>query len=305
MKAEPEFLSLPKLLHAAQEAGLDVNERTLLYYVSRGLLPKGQRSPYNGADGRVAYWPATVVKRLRRILQLKDQGYKLEQIRRTLDSGKAAAPADPGTPDWRREVALRYLKNFLLGDYRPAREQLETNLPAPEADDAEWLQAFREYKIACLTPLIGAEPAAHWVRQYLLQIHPKELGRALTRFRQELAQRQTLSAASVAELSRTLRRVISDRLLGRVDGQASDRYVRSLSRVLQKTRRRLLELDVPVAPMALRAVDDALAALEALKGEESGYRQALQRYGLALERLRVCSETAAQWSWLTQFEPSS
>jgi DNA-binding transcriptional MerR regulator len=301
LKSEPEFLSLPKLLQAAQESGLEVNERTLLYYVARGLLPKGQRSPYNGADGRVAYWPAPTLKRLRRILQLKQQGYKLEQIRKALESGRPAAPG-ADTDDWKREVAIRYLKNFVAGDFLPARLELEAGLPPADADESAWLPVVREYKTACLVPLIGEEPARHWVKQFFLQLHPKEVSRFLTQFRQHFATRPALSA--LPEQTRTVRRVVTDMLLGRLEPATFQLYLDAQGRAFQHALAKLEKASGTVVEQTAAALREACASLDELgpaAAEKGDCKPALARYAVALERLRVCSEVEAQMRWLEQF----
>ena len=306
MRNEPEFLSLPKLLRSAQEQGLELNERTLQYYVKRGLLPKGQKNPYSGADGRAVYWPVSVLKQVRRIFQLKQQGYKLEQIRLRLETaGKSSAPPIPPTEtvseDWRREVAYRYLKHSLGGQLRQLRQGLEALRPQ---DNAAWLEALRDYHVAGLSPLIGEEEAARWVDQFFLDLHPKELPRYLARFRAELGPPPVSAGSWVSDVGNATRQVVTQFRMGRVDPEAYLDYLRAQQKLFRRALLRLQKLEHPAAPPAQTAVQEVLARLGDLaqaSQTQQDIKKILAHYGQCLERLRVATEVETQLDWLNQF----
>lgn len=69
----------------ARDAGIGVD--TVRYYQSRGLLPPPRR------EGRVVWYDATHLERVRRIRGLAAQGFKLAQIARLLDEGPGGGDA--------------------------------------------------------------------------------------------------------------------------------------------------------------------------------------------------------------------
>lgn len=304
MKNEPEYLSQPKLLRSAQELGLDLNERTLQFYVKRGLLPKGLKNPYNGADGRAVYWPSSVLKRVRRIFQLKQQGLKLEQIRLSLEGGSRLPVADIPAEDWRREVAYRFLKLFLSGQSRQLRLEIQSQRPDTEA---AWLQALRHYQRVELTPLIGEEAAQQWVEQFFLELHPNELARHVDRFRADLGPGQA-PRSWVAEVGAATRQVVTQFLLGRLDQEAYVGYLQAQQKLFGQALRRVLRLSDPASACAASALRELATILKAL-GETGATKQdikkALGRYAQGLERLQVASQVETQLLWLKQFDPCS
>ena len=72
-------------LAASTGVGVD----TIRFYQGRGLIAPPERR------GRVAWYGEEHAERLRRIRTLKEQGFKLEQIRRVLEHDAGEAPADP------------------------------------------------------------------------------------------------------------------------------------------------------------------------------------------------------------------
>lgn len=72
-------------LAAATGVGVD----TIRFYQGRGLIAPPERR------GRVAWYGEEHAEQLRRIRALKEQGFKLEQIRRVLEHDADGAPADP------------------------------------------------------------------------------------------------------------------------------------------------------------------------------------------------------------------
>lgn len=302
MKSEPQHLTLPRVLKAAQELGLDLNQRTFLYYVKRGLLPGGQKNPYNGADGRVAYWPANILKRLRRIFQLKQQGLKLEQIRVSLEGGGKPLPPEVAPEDWRREVAYRYLKQQMNGS--------QSTPPAPSEDDS-LLQWERQRQILALAPLIGEEPATHWTSQFFLALHPNELQRYCTNLRAQLCQIYSPAKSWLSELSANMRHLVYQRFLEHVDEEEYIAYLRAQQSLLELALERLDGMDMgpPDSPrrhakVALQQLQDLLACLLEVGRAKVDYKSALSGYSECWQRLQVAAEVDRQLLWLQQFLPS-
>lgn len=298
MRNEPDYLSLPRLLRQAQELGLDLNERTLQYYVKRGLVPRGQKNPYTGADGRATYWPSTVLKRLRRIFQLKQQGFKLEQIRSALEGGAKPPLAEGPEADWRREVAYRFLKN----EARP-----QPKAAARPEGVAAWLEALRQEQLAGLTPLIGEEAAQHWVNQFYLELHPRELARSLEVFQARWNERGAPPRSWTSEVSAQMRQVTAQYLLGRVADSDYQAYLDSQKQLFRQARGKVALLTDPASRCAVTALEQLLELLDSLneiapgRSGEVGTRKALTVYDQCLERLRLAGEVERQLRWLQQF----
>ena len=98
----------------AQAAGVRVD--TVRFYQTRGLLPAPQRG------GRTAVYGDEHLRRLRRIRELQQDGFSLEQIQRVLDDEGAEAGNDP---------LLAALVSQSVGERTLRRDQLaaETGLP--------------------------------------------------------------------------------------------------------------------------------------------------------------------------------
>ena len=102
----------------AQAAGVRVD--TVRFYQGRGLIPPPRR------QGRVAFYAEAHLRRLRRIRALLDQGFKLAQIGRVLDS-----EADGAGSGAAAEPLLRALVAERMGERSLSRAELaaESGLP--------------------------------------------------------------------------------------------------------------------------------------------------------------------------------
>lgn len=169
----------------ARELGLDVSVRTVKFYTTRGLLPKPVKNPFPGADGRARYYPADALRKLRKILQMKNQGFKLEQIRKMLQqrAGESLRQlSGTSEEDWRREVVFRYLNRFGSEDNRNARVEYLARVSGTERD--EHLQrAARIYLVRELSSVVGQAAARQYVEEYFLSLSPEELARRMEPFR--------------------------------------------------------------------------------------------------------------------------
>lgn len=253
--SHPSHLSFPKFLEQAQQLGLDVSERTLNYYIGRGLLPKPIKRPFVGADGRVAYLPVDALKQLRKILKLKDEGLKLEQIRRTLE-GKGSAPGDPLEKEsWQRELVFRFLRHLPGGHYKPARLLVATRLSGNQRLQVEDLKV---YQIATLTPLVGEEEATRWVHQFYLQLPERELQKHLHAVTREHLQRD--QEGEVGDLFQRVRQAVVDHMLNRLTRQQLEEYLDAFSSRLRRLQ------EAPLEGAYLQSgLEECLGALERLK----------------------------------------
>ena len=100
----------------ARAAGVRVD--TVRFYQSRGLLPPPRR------EGRVALYDDRHAERLQRIRRLRDQGFKLAQIRRVLAQPEAGTGPEP---------LLRALVREGVGQRTLTRAELATEAGVPEA----------------------------------------------------------------------------------------------------------------------------------------------------------------------------
>lgn len=299
--SEPQFLSLPKFLRQAQDLGLDVSERTLNYYIARGLLPKPIKKPFVGADGRVAYLPAEALKHLRKILKLKEEGLKLEQIRRTME-GKGTALADPQQKDhWQRELVYRYLRHLPAGHYKPARLQLTTRLSGSEKKLQ--VEDLKTFQIATLSPLVGEVEAQRWVQQFYLQLPERELQKHLHQVRREHLHRGEDSES--AEVAQRVRQVVVDHLLHRISRQQLQDFLEPLRQRLRQAQRELVADSRGFVTSGLKAALDSLQSLgNPMKNQVQGDFQRLQS---GFELLKLARQIAALESqaetWLESLTP--
>lgn len=235
-----EFVSLPKFLRLAAEQGLEVTERTLNFYVTRGLLPKPVRKPFVGADGRVGYMPTDSLRQLRKILQLKEQGLKLEQIRRTLEGRGVVQEQDlDQKAQWQRELAFRYLRHMPAGYYAPARMQLQSRLTRHSQKISA--EDLRDFQAATLTPLVGEAEAQRYVKEFYLKLPAKELERQVHAVGKEYLEK--VAQGGPGQFLQNLRQSVSNRLLSRISEEAHGAYLDQLEATLGKARAELLEHD--------------------------------------------------------------
>ena len=272
-----EFLSLPKFLRLAGEQGLEVTERTLNFYITRGLLPKPVRKPYVGADGRVGYLPADSLRQLRKLLQLKGQGLKLEQIRRTLEGRGVVQEQDlDQKSQWQRELAFRYLRHMPAGYYGPARLQLLGRLSRHSQKISA--EDLRDFQTATLTPLVGEAEAQRFVKEFYLKLPAKELERQMQTLGKEYLEK--VAQAGPGQILQNVRQAVSNRLLSRISEEALADYLEQLEGVLsqfsgddcegwvgigrQRCLEALGELRQPVKEKSRRSVEKLQSGLELL-----------------------------------------
>ncbi|MBM3465566.1 MAG: MerR family transcriptional regulator [Armatimonadetes bacterium] len=140
------WLTAEALVDRATSQGIELNPRTLAYYVSVGLVPAPVRAPFPGADGRVRYYSSDAVARLRRIQSLKEQGFSLAQILKVIE-GKAGTSLRRLTEAEEEEIrahpARRLLKALASDELR--RQEGEARAQVADGSDAALQQALRSY----------------------------------------------------------------------------------------------------------------------------------------------------------------
>lgn len=276
-----EFVSLPKFLRLASEQGLEVTERTLNFYVTRGLLPRPVRKPFVGADGRVGYMPTDSLRQLRKILQLKEQGLKLEQIRRTLEGRGVVQEQDlDQKAQWQRELAFRYLRHMPAGYHAPARMQLLSRLSRHSQKISA--EDLRDFQAATLTPLVGEAEAQRYVKEFYLKLPARELERQVHAVGKEYLEK--VAQGGPGQFLQNVRQSVSNRMLSRISEEAHMAYLQQIEAMLLKRREELLnsdsegwiqaglqrclealrELHQPVKEQARRSVEKLQSGLELL-----------------------------------------
>ena len=63
-----DYLTLEELLYTLEHEGLDVQERTIRFWIAKGVLEKPIRKPSKFSDGRKRYFPTKVVGEIHLIL---------------------------------------------------------------------------------------------------------------------------------------------------------------------------------------------------------------------------------------------
>lgn len=286
-----EFVSLPKFLRLAGEQGLEVTERTLNFYIARNLLPKPVRKPFVGADGRVGYMPTDSLRQLRKILQLKEQGLKLEQIRRTLEGRGVVQEQDlEAKAQWQRELAFRYLRHMPAGYYAPARLQLLSRLSRHSQKISA--DELRDFQTATLTPLVGEAEAQRYVNQFYLKLPARELERQVHSVSKEYLEKA--AQGGPGQFLQNVRQAVSNRLLNRITPEALGEYLGRSEALLRQAEPELLagetvSLEARVwLELGLRRCCEALAELRQPVKEQS--RKSIKKLQAGLELLHLAQK---------------
>jgi len=264
-----DYLSVPRFLEQAQQLGLDVSERTINYYIARGLLPKPIKRPFNGADGRVAYLPAEGLKQLKKILIYKEQGLKLEHIRRVLEGkGQAQAAVDESQRQaWQREVVYRFLRHLPSGQSAAARLKLLSTLGSDPSQVG--LDDLKDYFVETLTSLVGPEHSRRWVNEYFLHLGGNELHRQTRRLTAEL--QGAGRPGGGPDPLRQLRKSASDFSLKRIDEADWRAYLEGWESSLNQAAKRWIQEDEgEIRDFLIEGTSLALQALQALKTADRG-----------------------------------
>lgn len=103
-----QLKTLDEILDKLLEDRYVISKRTFQFYVQSGLLPKGVRKG-SEKGGVQFYYPSSVIKTIKKILELKGKGHSLNDIKKRLSSEEEAQGSS--TPD----TALQNLE-IIRGD---------------------------------------------------------------------------------------------------------------------------------------------------------------------------------------------
>lgn len=153
---------------------MDVQERTVRFWISKGVLEKPLRKPFKYADGRVRYFSKKVVGEISDILKLQEEGWKLTQIKKRL-----RAPAKAGQKELpaAEQLAKIFLADYLgNGEFRDRQKQIESADPSTP----EW-RKVRNFLVARLSKLIGRKQAVKSVTSFMLGLSKRDVAKLLRR----------------------------------------------------------------------------------------------------------------------------
>ncbi|MEW6277933.1 MAG: MerR family transcriptional regulator [Candidatus Eremiobacterota bacterium] len=305
-----DYLTLSELYEQAQELGLELSERTLKYYMARGLLPKPEKAPFPDADGRVSYFHRDSLKRVRRIVQLKNQGLTLDQIRKVLERKETEPLKQLTSPedDWRRQVAFRYLHQHGGEEARRARMEFLASVLGTDREDLLQRSA-RRYLARLLTPLVGEAEAARYVDEFFFGLTPRELSRRMELFRRWREEERERSRREGDSPFQLLRRMAGDFVLGLLPAEPYRAELERVRTALAERRRQMESVEaldwkdeVLLAQYraAMDLADESLGHLVAGSFEKDSTDLALglEQFQQASQRLTEIGELARRYEAL-------
>ena len=208
-----DWLTQDELLAELDKAGLTLAERTLRFWVAKGVLATPVKKPFSGADGRVGYYPRETLALVPQILKLQDEGWKLRQIAHRLQQPVAAEKPQRSQPAGgaaAEDLALRFLQD-LMTDSEPRDRRRCFSSPAASGNE---LRQIRHYLVARLERLVGRSVAVRATSSFLLSLEPREMKKLATRLKVSSSLRRAEPAGEdgfdrrrVAELLATQDRV--------------------------------------------------------------------------------------------------
>lgn len=178
-----DWLSQEELIRELKQAGIDLSERTLRYWVAREVLPTPLKKPYRGADGRIGYFPRTTLTLIPQILKLQQEGWKLSQIPAQLaaltEPSKTTRSTASLPQEEAQEWATRYLHDLLADTESRDRRRCFASLGAPTSE----LRQIRHYLVARLERWVGRSAAVRATSAFLLGLSQRDFQRLLARLR--------------------------------------------------------------------------------------------------------------------------
>lgn len=235
-----DYLTQEELLYALEHEGLEVQERTLRFWIAKGVLEKPVKKPYKFADGRKKYFPTRVVGEITELLRLQEEGWKLTQIKKRLRTPIKAKQADSAEGE---EMAKRLLADYLgNGEFKDRHRLIES----ADASTPEW-RRVRNFLVARLSHFVGRKQAVRSVTSFMVGLSKRDIAKLL--------RRQTS-------------RAVED-TLGLAESDAGEKWSRARAQELKKTLNALRPPEwthhypEPVLSRRLRrALTDTLAATE-------------------------------------------
>ena len=236
-------------MERATSQGVELNPRTLAYYVSIGLVAPPVRAPFSGADGRVRYYSVDALGRLRRIQSLKEQGFSLTQILKVLE-GKAGTSlrrlTEAEEEEIRQHPARRLLKALASDELR--RLEAEARAQAADGSDAGLQQALRTYYGKLITLSWPDEASDRLVDVFLHNASSRDRERLAANFR---PRKETVEAPTPG-LYRLARAAGGALMVGRRDRDEIERLLDSASAQVEAIQARHLKARRSIAEEEVR-----------------------------------------------------
>ncbi len=167
-----DYLTQDELLYALEHEGLEVSERTVRFWISKGVLEKPLRKPFKHADGRMRYFPTRVVGEIVEIMKLQEEGWKLTQIKHRLRTPpKVGQAASAGAEDWAKLWLADFLGN---GEFKDRFRNIESAEPSTPP----W-RRVRNFLVARLTHFVGRKQAVRSVTSFMLGLSKRDTAKLL------------------------------------------------------------------------------------------------------------------------------
>ena len=161
-------------MYSLEHEGLEVQERTLRFWVAEGVLEKPLRKPFKHADGRKRYFPTRVVGEIAELLRLQQEGWKLTQIKQRL---RTPARANQSHTPSAEELAKLMLQDFLgNGEFR---DKLR-NIDSADPSTPEW-RKIRNFLVARLSRFVGRKQAVRSVTSFMVGMSKRDVSKLLRR----------------------------------------------------------------------------------------------------------------------------
>lgn len=175
------WLTASELLSALNQVGIQLDLRTLRFWVAQGVLQPPVRKPFKNADGRVRYYPRETLALISQIQKLQAEGWKLRQIQANLCLPES--PSHHTLPTLVQPLgddeAIRYLRDLLSdSDFRDRRRHFTSADPSSGS-----LRRIRHYLVARLERWFGRKIAVRATSTFLLSLSQRELNRLLARLK--------------------------------------------------------------------------------------------------------------------------
>lgn len=187
-----DWLTQDELLAELEQAGINLPERTLRFWVSHGVIPSPVKKPFRGADGRVGYYARETLTLVPQVLKLRDEGWKLRQIKARLEEPQKPERqprANTTASQDSLELAQRYLADLMSDTEANDRRRC---FSSPGAANSE-LRQVRHYLVARLERWFGRAVAVKATSSFLLGLDTRELRRLFIRLRINSSMRQAAS----------------------------------------------------------------------------------------------------------------
>lgn len=175
---DKKFLTSEEVLAKAKTLKLDLLDRKLKYYVTLGIVPKPIRNPDMSADGRIAYYPYSVMERLSKIKELQDSGFTLPQIKKYFENSiddRLESLLNTPTKKTDAEFPVEKIIAALSGDnIRIAFDRFQKQISVDSSNQTLLNNAAREYYVELISLMIGKDRADEYVKRFFDDISDEE-----------------------------------------------------------------------------------------------------------------------------------